>query len=88
MQITVCDVCGTQKDVQRVSFSYDRRADAAGSVEDVYETFDLCCKCYLKALKAAVKEEIRRKHLNEYLFNKNLIEIIRIRQETSAKKWE
>jgi len=88
MQITVCDICGTQKNVQQVSLTYDRRTDAAGSSEDVYETFDLCCKCYLKALKTAIKEEIRRKNLNEHLFNKNLIEIIRIRQETTAKKWE
>lgn len=39
--ITKCDVCG-REGAKRHSFVYDRRMDAAGSMENIYHDVDLC----------------------------------------------
>jgi len=85
MQITICDICGTRKDVQKVWFPYDRKMDAAGSMENVGETFDLCCKCYLKVLKSVILKEAEIGRINEWTFNKELIEDIRNRINIKKK---
>jgi len=76
MQITICDICGTSKNVRKVWLPYDRQATPAGSCEDVGETYDLCCECYLKALKSVIKKEIKARRLNEHVFNSSLIDVI------------
>jgi len=81
MQITICDICGTREDVEKVWLPYDRKLDVAGSTEDVGETFDLCCKCHLKVLNEAVRKEIDAKRVAEWLFNRELIKIIRVRRK-------
>jgi hypothetical protein len=49
--ITICDVCGSRDNVNRRSYCYDRKLDAAGSMSDVSETYDLCESCELRALR-------------------------------------
>jgi hypothetical protein len=45
-EVVDCDRCGrTAEKSARVFLRTDRRADAAGSAEDVGETLDLCIKC-------------------------------------------
>lgn len=86
MQITICDICGTDKNVRKVWLPYDRQATEAGSCEDVGETYDLCCECYLKALKSAIKKEIKARKLDEYSFNASLIEIIEKGKKTDISR--
>jgi len=77
MRITVCDVCQTKEGVEKVWLPYDRKMDAAGSMEDVGETFDLCCKCYLRVLRFRVLQEARTGRIDKWAFNKKLIEDIK-----------
>jgi len=84
MQITVCDICGTRKDVKKVWLPYDRKMDPAGAMEDVGETYDLCCKCHLKVLQDAIREEINARKIAEQLFNQDLIKLIKMRINQKA----
>jgi hypothetical protein len=34
----ICDICGTDENVTITSITYDRKLDAAGSMDDEYET--------------------------------------------------
>ena len=86
MQITICDICGTSKNVRKVWLPYDRQATPAGSCEDVGRTYDLCCECYLKALKSAIKKEIKARKLDEFSFNANLIDVIEERKKTDTSR--
>ena len=52
----VCDVCRTEKDVITTSITYDRKLDAAGSLDDEYMSYDICYKCYSNVLKTALYE--------------------------------
>jgi hypothetical protein len=38
------------------SITYDRKLDAAGSMDDEYETYDLCYICYNRVLKQTIYE--------------------------------
>jgi hypothetical protein len=49
--IEICDVCGTADGVQRRSYWVDRRMDAAGSMSDEHDVYDLCEKCELAVYK-------------------------------------
>lgn len=40
-EVVKCDVCGTSPGTH-LSFPYDRRCDAAGSMENIYYDIDLC----------------------------------------------
>lgn len=59
---TVCDRCGSRKVVSSFGFAVGRRADAAGSMEDIVLGCDLCqeCKAYLLDLlvETVSKEKI------------------------------
>ena len=80
MQIRICDICGTREDVQKVWLPYDRKMDGAGSMEDVGETYDLCCRCHLKVLKDVIRKEINARKIIERLFNQDLIKAIEMRK--------
>ena len=84
MQITICDICGTSKNVRKVWLPYDRQATAAGSCEDVGKTYDLCCECYLKVLKNVIKKKIKARKLDEFSFNANLIDVIEEKKKESS----
>jgi len=81
MQITICDICGTDKNVRKVWLPYDRRMSAAGSSEEVGKTYDLCCECYLKALQGVIRQEIKAGKIYEYSFNSDLIKVIERRKQ-------
>lgn len=74
--IQVCDICGT-KTINRVSFRYDRCLDAAGSNSDVVEIFDLCPTCQRDALTPIIKIWMKSKRIDEFEFNKDVINFIK-----------
>ena len=86
MQITICDICETRDDVNRVSFCYDRKTDAAGSMEDVCEVFDLCNKCELSVLRRAIALYKKSKKIDGYEFNKEIIKIVKEKQNAKTRK--
>ncbi len=48
MNIKVCDFCKNKnKQAYKKSFFKERTMDAAGSMENTYETLDLCVECEL-----------------------------------------
>lgn len=52
--VYLCDRCDDPKDLGPgcgLSIKVDRRADAAGGMEDVHEPFDLCHKCAVRVLR-------------------------------------
>jgi len=81
MEITVCDICGTDKNVRKIWLPYDRQATPAGSCEDVGEIFDLCCECYLNVLRTVIRQKIKDKKLDEYSFNSDVIKVIKKRKK-------
>jgi hypothetical protein len=48
-ELISCDCCGAAY-AKSVSFYIDRRMDAAGSMEDLYESVDLCHDCTVKLI--------------------------------------
>jgi|GEM_PF-6143634 len=74
--ILVCDMCDTRKGVERHSWAIDRRADAAGGMEDVTVAVDLCLKCENRLLKEALNtilgEKIMNKPARELAFGKRM----------------
>ncbi len=40
----LCDVCGAPTKLPPLTLFKDRAMDAAGSMENIYETFDLCAE--------------------------------------------
>ena len=75
MQIKICDICGERTD-NTVSYVYDRRMDAAGSMEDVCFTRDLCFRCELKMIKIAINKYLGSSKTARYEFNKILADLI------------
>jgi hypothetical protein len=73
--IIVCDMCGSKDNVKRRSYYYDRKMDAAGSMENVCETYDLCEHCELLVYKETYNK-FDGKCLMEA--NKDLISTIKI----------
>jgi len=88
MQITVCDICRTEKGVARRTLPYDRRLSAAGSTETISESFDLCPVCELYCTKEALKKffESTETGDSEYRFNKFLIAEIRDHSREQEKR--
>ena len=77
--IKVCDVCGTKDNVNSRYYPYDRRADGAGGMEDVGDSFDLCCRHEVVLQKKIIKVLTDRKEpLNEYQINSMAINLIRV----------
>ena len=54
--IKVCDVCNSDEHVKTSFYATDRVSDAAGSMEDVGKTHDLCSRCELSILRLLVKQ--------------------------------
>lgn len=55
--VYTCDLCASPDDVgdkRRISVFVDRAMDAAGSMEDEYDSFDLCHACAVRVLKQMV----------------------------------
>jgi len=52
--IEICDICGSRDGVKRQWFCDGRESDAAGSMEDVGETFDLCSEHQCQVLEATI----------------------------------
>ncbi len=79
MQIVICDICETRDNVKRVWLPYDRKMDAAGSMDTVGEYFDLCPTCHLNCLQVILKFLFSQEEpvLSEWTFNKKLIEVIK-----------
>lgn len=77
MMITVCDICGDRKNVNRVIYPYDTQPDGAGSSETVSEVFDLCQTHEIEMLKAIVKNSKARDNIFEV--NRDIINYIKNR---------
>jgi hypothetical protein len=77
--IVVCDVCGTRKDVSKVSFAVGRYTDAAGSSEDEVETFDLCLLHNKEVLATAISKRQERSEIYKYDINNIIVGIIKKR---------
>jgi len=58
MKITVCDICKDKEDIEKRWYYMDRRADAAGGMEDEGEGFDLCTACELKVLRKLTSDTL------------------------------
>lgn len=54
MQITVCDVCRTEENVETLTLTVGREMDAAGSMDNVHRTFDLCASHRLEFLSECI----------------------------------
>jgi len=68
MDIKICDICKDRtKEAARFSFTYDRKVDAAGSMSDEWETYDVCAQCLatilMRTLKMVVPELFKRNQL-------------------------
>lgn len=48
-ELVICDKCG-KNNAKPVQVFIDRRMDAAGSMENLYDDVDLCHECAIKAL--------------------------------------
>jgi hypothetical protein len=62
--ILICDRCGKHPaEYDTIHLKVDRRMDAAGSMEDIYESIDLCQACAHSLLRTMTKEmdETQRK---------------------------
>lgn len=91
MTITICDICKSQDNVSRHRWTIDRRLDAAGSMEDISEGFDLCSECMRSVLAATIQKHFTRDrpvHLlhQRWTFNEQLIAIIKNRIHRDGTK--
>lgn len=62
--IRECDRCKSTKDVERKEFYIDRKMDAAGSMEDETEGYDLCKNCIILLYEKTVLEMAKRQQPN------------------------
>lgn len=76
--IEICDVCGSSNAVNHMFFCTGRSLDAAGSIDDDGDGFDLCNSCELKVLKRSARRFFRSSHIEstEYDFNKICIAMV------------
>jgi len=74
--ILVCDLCNTRQNVERHSWTIDRKLDAAGSMDDVFVNVDLCLKCENRLLKRVINgligEKVKNKPEREIEFGKRI----------------
>ena len=72
--IMICDICGTRNNVHRSSFVYDKRLNVDDTIKLLYDTFELCDSCELRAYKSIIA-----KHPFEYKheLNREMIDYIR-----------
>jgi len=72
--ITICDICETRDNVNRIQLVYGRSMDGAGSKDDDVKYFDLCEHHELSAYKELLKKRCSKKALHEV--NADLIRIL------------
>lgn len=53
--IRVCDICGSRDSVNKVEYLYGRE----GSLENSYETFDLCSLHEAQTLKSSIADALK-----------------------------
>lgn len=53
-EITYCDKCGKETKSPTIYLKTDRRMDAAGDMDDEYETIDLCGDCCHDEIKKLI----------------------------------
>lgn len=53
----LCDICGSKVNGPSIFLATDRVMDAAGSMEKVGETYDLCHKCLCNVINHLVKHK-------------------------------
>ena len=74
--ILICDLCGSKQNVKRCSWTIDRKADATGSMDDIFVGVDLCLKCENRLLKRVVNdligERVKNKPEREIEFGKRI----------------
>lgn len=81
--IRICDICDSKNRVNSVYLPYDRKTDAAGSMEDIGESYDLCERCELRILKSVFHKRYKNEVFN---INVDIIDNIKRRiHETSIK---
>jgi len=81
--VTVCDICGTSKNVNHLSYALKRMNDSvSGLVIDTDgKTYDLCQTHELIILKAAIKKAIKSLSAEtEFAMNECIIREIKRRQ--------
>ena len=75
MQIKICDIClSRERESVRKSYAYDRKMDAAGSMDDLWETYDLCMECECKVVVNVLTKE------SPDLFDRNKLLISEIKE--------
>lgn len=75
--IRICDVCKSQDDVSNCAYWVDRRMDAAGSMEDDYDSFDLCLKCQMIAAMRVIKQLCASESFPARIYGPEFSKIIR-----------
>ena len=86
MLVKHCDICNCSEDVSVISYCYDRQMDAAGSMEDVCETYDLCKCCELRILKSSLNVYIKNNQKERFKLNNIIIRKVKDAQRDMKKK--
>ena len=82
MDIKICDICKDRKrDSVRYSYAYDRRMDAAGSMSDEWETYDICAQCLATILIRTLDRAIPA------LFERNQLIISVLKELKNGNEW-
>jgi hypothetical protein len=63
----LCDRCGAITELPMVSACVDRNMDPSGSMEYVFESFDVCGKCAVHLLQTILK------YKDSYDYNREVI---------------
>lgn len=79
--INICDICHTSKDVTLVYFCNDRKMDAAGSMDDEGETFDLCPNHRAEVCEATLVRLMEKYKIHKHEKNQLSIDIIKRRMK-------
>jgi hypothetical protein len=75
--IKICDVCKSQDEVTNCAYWVDRRMDAAGSMDDEYDSFDLCIQCRLNAAMKVIKKLCSGENFPERIYGPMFSEVVR-----------
>jgi len=82
MDIKICDICKDRtKEATRYSYAYDRKMDAAGSMSDEWETYDLCAQCLATILIRTLDRAIPA------LFERNQLIISVLKELKNGNEW-
>lgn len=71
-KIIICDICNTDKNVITKHFTVGSEVDAAGSLDDIQWSCDICLNCYIKQLESAIDPYYHRSFEDKAKFNKYL----------------